>query len=472
MQLHNATLGNLPLKHITLPSSHDAGASYVHNNLRTELGLDDMVLTQTRSILDQLNLGVRYLDIRPVLTSKSGAQDAPSWHCGHYTNVGDAVGVQGASCVPIQKVVDDINMFTRKNPELVVIHIKRTQRIHISPVTPSDPLGGKSTEREPTQREWEDFFGLLNRLENLYTVESRGASKHNYLHDLPLKHFIGNGKPAVIGLIEGYKNSPHIYKRGFWPHERLVTKDPDPFTRLTRGPEEDDLASSLSLKLLSSSYLSGSSELEKAEQTQKKRFPWVLQRIERSVNRIDMDKIETTDLLTVSLANSLQSYDDVKGINNTIVVYGGKRITNQTVLDAVQKAIEHGKPFHVSDKSLGGVVDNRKGKSAAILYRHKGLLKARWAPESQALRFDTDITGAYCKNHDVMSQSLYNALLPKIFSGRKWKFSKDFLGPNEKAFGLCKSIHIRLRVADGKLEGVQAKKGEIVDFAKFGPNHV
>ncbi|KAF3810801.1 hypothetical protein GCG54_00002978 [Colletotrichum gloeosporioides] len=356
MQLHNATLGNLPLKHITLPSSHDAGTSYVHNNLRTELGLDDMVLTQTRSILDQLNLGVRYLDIRPVLTSKSSTQDAPSWHCGHYTNVGDAVGVQGASCVPIQKVVDDINTFTRKNPELVVIHIKRTQRIHISPATSSDPLGGKSTEREPTQREWEDFFGLLKRLENLHTVESPGASKHTYLHDLPLKYFIGNGKPA--------------------------------------------------------------------------------------------------------------------GINNTVVVYGGKRITNQTVLDAVQKAIEHGKPFHVSDESLGGVKDNRKGKSAAVLYHHQGLLKARWAPESQALRFDTDITGAYCENHDVMSQPLYNDLLPKIFSGRKWKLSKDFLSPKGKALGLCKSIHIRLRVADGKLEEVKAKKGEIVDFAKFGPSNI
>lgn len=223
---------------------------------------------------------------------------------------------------------------------------------------------------------------------------------------------------------------------------------------------------------MSSSYLSGSSELEKAEETQKKRFPWVLQRLERSVNRIDMDKIETTDLLTVSLANSLRRYNDFKRINNTIIVYGGKRITNQTVLDAVQKAIEHSKPFHVSDESLGGVVDNRKGKSAAILYRHQGLLKARRAPESQAFRFDTDITGAYCENHDVMSQSLYNALLPKIFSGRKWKFSKDFLSPNEKAFGLCKSIHFRLRVADGKLEGVKAKKGEIVDFAKFGPSKI
>ncbi|KAK1841269.1 hypothetical protein CCHR01_16092 [Colletotrichum chrysophilum] len=223
---------------------------------------------------------------------------------------------------------------------------------------------------------------------------------------------------------------------------------------------------------MSNSYLSGSSELEKAQQTQKERFPWVLQRLERSVNRIDMDKIETTDLLTVPLANSLQRYNDFNGINNTVIVYGGKRITNQTVLDAVRKAIEHGKPFHVSDESLGGVVNNRKRKSAAILCRHRGLLKARWAPESQALRFDTDITEAHCEKHDVMSQSLYNALLPKIFSGRKWKFSRDFLRPSEKASGLCKSIHIRLRMAGGKLEGVKAKKGEIVDFAKFGPSKI
>ncbi|KAH0422952.1 hypothetical protein CcaCcLH18_12504 [Colletotrichum camelliae] len=472
MQLHNATLGNLPLKHITLTCSHDAGTSYVHNNLRTELGLDDMVLTQTRSILDQLNLGVRYLDIRPVLTSKSGTQDDPSWYCGHYTNVGDAIGVQGASCVPIQKVVDDINTFTRNNPELLVIHIKRTQRIHISPATPSNPLGGESTEREPTYREWEGFFGLLNQLENLYTVESPGASKHEYLHNLPLKHFIGNGKPAVIALIEGYKNSPHIYKRGFWPHERLVTKDPDPFTRLTKGPEEDDLNFSSSLNSMGSSYLSGFSELEIAEQTQKKRFPWVLQRLERSVNRIDMDKIETTDLLTVSLADSLQEYNDVHGINNTIVVYGGKQITNQTVLGAVQKTIEQGKPFHVSDKSLGVVMDNRKGKSAAVFYRHQGLLKARWAPESQALHFDTDITEAHCKNHDVMSQSFYRALLPKIVNSRKWKFSKDLLNADEKAFGPCNSIHIRFRIAGGELHGVKAKEGDVIDFAKFGPDNI
>ncbi|KAH9234647.1 hypothetical protein K456DRAFT_36084 [Colletotrichum gloeosporioides 23] len=183
---------------------------------------------------------------------------------------------------------------------------------------------------------------------------------------------------------------------------------------------------------MSSSYLSGSSEIDKAEQTQKKRFSWVLQRLERSVNRIDMDKIETTDLLTVSLANSLRRYNDFKGINNTVVVYGGERITNQTVLDAVQKAIEHGKPFHVSDESLARVVDNRKGKSATIVYLHQGLLKAKWSPKSQALRSDTDITGAYCEKHNVMSQSFYNALLPKIFDSHKWKFSKGVLNLNEK----------------------------------------
>jgi hypothetical protein len=86
MQANLSMIGDRALRHLCMPGSHDAGMSVLHAS--TAFVGERNVLTQKVSIGDQLVLGARYFDCRPVISSGQFVS-------GHYSDLGDPLGWQG-----------------------------------------------------------------------------------------------------------------------------------------------------------------------------------------------------------------------------------------------------------------------------------------------------------------------------------------------------------------------------------------
>ena len=87
----------------------------------TIFGTKANVVTQSKTIYEQLELGVRKFDIRPKLVPSIGLP----WSCGHGTddpNLG-VLGWQGGLGASIQDVVRDINRFTEDKAELIFLEV-------------------------------------------------------------------------------------------------------------------------------------------------------------------------------------------------------------------------------------------------------------------------------------------------------------------------------------------------------------
>src|SRR5688572_604235 len=121
MQTHREAFGPRQLYKLCIPNSHDAGTYRLEYG--TTGGGKGPVLTQTKSIREQLELGVRRFDIRPTFANLPGTAEF-SWNCGHYTGqAAGKIGWQGGSCAPIQEVVNQINDFTNDHAELIILDI-------------------------------------------------------------------------------------------------------------------------------------------------------------------------------------------------------------------------------------------------------------------------------------------------------------------------------------------------------------
>jgi len=84
----NSLIGGRTLKEISLPGSHDAGMSVSQH---CSGGIECNTKTQEKDILEQLEAGSRYFDIRPVYDDHSGI-----WYTGHFSFAGSyLVGCAG-----------------------------------------------------------------------------------------------------------------------------------------------------------------------------------------------------------------------------------------------------------------------------------------------------------------------------------------------------------------------------------------
>lgn len=110
------TLGPKTLRQLCLPGTHDVGMSTFVPD--TTFAAPCNTLTQTSFILDQLQLGSRYFDIRPVI-------HATQFYTGHYTelNIAGRNTWQGANGQSMASVISDINAYTQDNPELVILYL-------------------------------------------------------------------------------------------------------------------------------------------------------------------------------------------------------------------------------------------------------------------------------------------------------------------------------------------------------------
>jgi hypothetical protein len=195
MQQNRKTLGQRPLSQICILGTHDSGMSLISHCDIPGGVIDPYVLCQSTGIQGQLAHGARYFDIRP---QYSGGE---LW-TGHYTG---KVGGRGES---ISSIISAVNEFTKKNAELIIINFSHSLQ--------SDT----DDWREFNKKEWHALMKELLKLEHLYIVQDK--SKANDLSLLKLDDFIGNGKAAVVCVMEQWDLDIGEYAhKGFYKLSQL-----------------------------------------------------------------------------------------------------------------------------------------------------------------------------------------------------------------------------------------------------------
>ncbi|PPQ74029.1 hypothetical protein CVT24_012625 [Panaeolus cyanescens] len=462
MQTHRPIFGELPISELCMPGSHDAGT--YRRGYHTIFGTESNVITQTRSIFDQLELGVRYFDIRPCLTSPKPNAEPGNWACGHFTGeASDKIGWQGANCMEIREVIDEVNRFTQDNAELVIVEISHIYRVFID-----NPKS--STARDPNDDEWNSLLNLLSEFRNLFTVDRAGGAKDRLMRDYTLNQFIGDGKAAVIVLVDGYpSNRDNLYNRGLWPmkledDQHRLSLRVEYLTR-TATPTEAVL-STLDIFQLFGPDHNYNSVLSLAKRTQEREFPWLLQRFagEGYPSVIWMDRIQNADPLTFCIATSYQHFNRSRKLNNMVVVYGGFLVTSSNAHDTIRNAIDSNKSLRVTNDTLGCDPWPGMTKSCAVFYERDGLVKARFARENYSLHFEQDVLSIEYGNRQIHDQNVYLRLLRAIASRTRFTVDNNNLGGDPQP-GVVKKCVVRFRdMNDDKIREEKADEGKTIDF--------
>ena len=248
-------LSDVPLEKILLPGSHDAGM-YQHRNA-TAFGTPSVTLTQTRTIGQQLELGIRVFDMRPF---KSGG----GYLCGHYEKLtapdnikatlktistslvplpgniralamlGQQSTWQGACGASIDAIVSEVNTFTANNHELVVLDLNGWAGFNTDT--------GNSDYKDFTSQEWQDLFGKLKGINNLFEPGPGSFDgKTANLRSEKLGTFIGNNKAAVICIMHwrGEKELGDLHGKGFFKPAQWYEKDKTHF--LSKQMSNEDI---------------------------------------------------------------------------------------------------------------------------------------------------------------------------------------------------------------------------------------
>ena len=164
-------IGNRSLRRICMPMSHDAGMSV--DNTPTAFAKPRVTVTQTKSIAEQLNLGARYFDIRPVWSQGQ-------YYTGHYSNL-PVIDWQGGLGQSVSEIVKELNTFTKHHAELVILELTHDYNID---------KGWIAFD----QSTWDGLFGLLSTIDNLYVAPVDTGD----LSQLTLNSYIGEGNAAIL----------------------------------------------------------------------------------------------------------------------------------------------------------------------------------------------------------------------------------------------------------------------------------
>jgi len=201
------------LREICLPASHDAGMS--RRTGGTLFGTESVVLTQTHTVGRQLELGIRLFDIRPVIGgnryvcghySKFDNGNLPGWIQTLLGRVGFKFGTwQGGNGQFIDEIVEEVNKFTDRKAELVILDCTRWCGFN----TDTDNKDYRWFNRE----EWDGALQQLSKLNRLFKVP---AGQNTDLTNITMKDFIGNGKAAVICIVKEDVELGPLANQGFF----------------------------------------------------------------------------------------------------------------------------------------------------------------------------------------------------------------------------------------------------------------
>jgi hypothetical protein len=172
MQQSLGSIGNRTLKMICMPGSHDAGIS----NFKPGTVGAHFANSQTQylNFYNQLVAGSRYFDLRPVIS-------AGQWVAGHYSEV-EGIGWLGGNGQSVAEIVKQVNDFTAKYKELVIINLSHT-------------LDTDNDYKDLTQAQWNSLFDALKGLNNRFTVANPGSTDYS---NTVLNDFIGSSASVFV----------------------------------------------------------------------------------------------------------------------------------------------------------------------------------------------------------------------------------------------------------------------------------
>ncbi|TGO48479.1 hypothetical protein BCON_0239g00150 [Botryotinia convoluta] len=173
MQSTISTLSSKPLRQISMPMAHNAGANIVRDSLKGPGTLHN-TQTQSNSVFMQLIFGARWLDIRPVFYEGK-------WMTYHGTFAsGKMWGATGQS---IESVIEDVNRFTKAHPgELIVLDI-------------SHDASNAWKWRKFNAIDWMKFYELLSGIRNAWQEPRRLGWD---LSLLPFDTFVTKGGNSTV----------------------------------------------------------------------------------------------------------------------------------------------------------------------------------------------------------------------------------------------------------------------------------
>ncbi len=204
MSSHLDLLGYKPLKDICIPGSHNSGMSEYSSG--TAFTGKCNTLCQYHGVLDQLKLGVRYFDIRPALHNGKYATN-------HYTKI-ESKGVvswQGAIGQSMESIIDDLNSFTEKTSELIIINLSHSLNTDLE----------QSSIRKFTSDKWMELMHKLQRINNLYQIPFDSSID---LANIPLNEFLLSGS-AVVLIMDELDSLGEFEGKGFFLKDNLNVYD-------------------------------------------------------------------------------------------------------------------------------------------------------------------------------------------------------------------------------------------------------
>lgn len=194
-------IGNKPLRHISMPASHDAGMSVITGG--TAFGNAADCQTQTKNIGDQLTFGSRFFDLRPVI---SGGR----FVSGHYSDTGvNPISWQGANGQYFDDIIAEVNAFTANHNELVILSVSHMYNTDL----------GEGNYRDFTQAEADAVLTKLSSLNHLYVA----ADPNVDLTALSLNDYIGKGQPAVVVVVDSGHDLGSFLGNGFYTLGQFYT---------------------------------------------------------------------------------------------------------------------------------------------------------------------------------------------------------------------------------------------------------
>lgn len=154
MQQSMGSLANRTLKHICMPGSHDAGmTTFTPGTIGANYANTQ---TQYLNFYQQLMAGSRFFDLRPVLSNGQ-------WVSGHYSALENDIEDiwLGGNGQTVASIIQQINDFTAKYQELVIINLSHT-------------LDTDNKYKDLSQDQWNKLFDTLKGINNRYIVADPG----------------------------------------------------------------------------------------------------------------------------------------------------------------------------------------------------------------------------------------------------------------------------------------------------------
>ncbi|KAF7538450.1 hypothetical protein G7Z17_g12628 [Cylindrodendrum hubeiense] len=173
MQALLPEIGHVPLREIVMPRAHHAGMS--KGNVRIGVGQAANTLCQTKTVSHQIEqLGVRVLDVRPILFEKV-------YRAAHGTMIlGGWNGMLGET---VQEIAEAVHAFHKSYPgELIILDLSTPDTGHLD--------GGL---KEMTDSDIQGLYDILVKWTNPLVLPD-----NEDITQWPLKRFIGNKKSGTI----------------------------------------------------------------------------------------------------------------------------------------------------------------------------------------------------------------------------------------------------------------------------------